>query len=83
MQDDSDNPELTDADFARAKPFAGVFPAQHVAWKKRGRPAVEKPKVHINFRLAVEVVEGIRATGRGYNARVEPLLRKALLKDEL
>ena len=81
--DDNDNPELTDADFARAKPFAEVFPAQHAAWKKRGRPAVEKPKVHINFRLAAEVADGIRATGRGYNARVERVLRAALLKGEL
>ena len=29
--DDEDNPELTDADFARAKPFSEVFPEQYKA----------------------------------------------------
>ena len=49
-------------------------------WKKRGRPPVETPKVHIGFRLAADVVEGLRATGRGYNARVEKVLREAIAK---
>ena len=80
---DRDNPEWTDADFDRAKPFKEVFPEQHKAWRKRGRPALEKPKVHINFRLAQDVADGIRATGRGYNARVEKVLRDALTKGEL
>jgi uncharacterized protein (DUF4415 family) len=47
------------------------------------RPPVEAPKVHIGFRLAVDVVEGIRATGRGYNARVEKILREAIAKGGL
>jgi uncharacterized protein (DUF4415 family) len=41
---------------------------------------VVTPKVHIGFRLAADVVEGIRATGKGYNARVEKVLREALTK---
>lgn len=77
---DPDNPEWTAVDFARAKPFAEMFPEQYKAWKKVGRPPVEKPKVHIGFRLAQDVVEGIRSTGRGYNARVEKVLREALAK---
>ena len=80
---DDDNPELTDADFARAVPFSEAFPTQHEAWKKRGRPPAASPKVHINFRLAADVAEGIRATGRGYNARVEQVLRAALTRGEL
>ena len=47
-----------------------VFPDQHRAWQRRGRPPVVKPKVHVGFRLAADVVAGIKATGRGYNARV-------------
>jgi uncharacterized protein (DUF4415 family) len=79
-----DVPEATDAGFARARPFKDVFPAQFEAWKRgRGRPAVETPKVHIGFRLAADVVNGIRATGRGYNARVERVLRDALAKGKL
>lgn len=80
MAHDKDNPELTDADFAKAKPFREVFPVQHAAWKRAGRPPVANPKLHIGFRLASDVVAGIRASGRGYNARVEKVLRDALAK---
>lgn len=78
-------PELTDEDFAQAKPFKKVFPEQYASWMKSkgGRPPVESPKVHIGFRLAADVVKGVRATGPGYNARVERVLRAALEKGEL
>jgi uncharacterized protein (DUF4415 family) len=33
--------------------------------------------------LAADVVEGIRATGKGYNARVERVLREALEQGKL
>ncbi len=81
--DFDENPEWTKEDFARAKPFKEVFPEQYETWKKIGRPPVEHPKVHIGFRLAADVVKGIRATGPGYNARVEKVLRGALEKGEL
>jgi uncharacterized protein (DUF4415 family) len=41
------------------------------------RPKAEAPKVHIGFRLAADVVESVRASGPGYNVRVEQALRKA------
>jgi uncharacterized protein (DUF4415 family) len=78
-----DVPEATAEDFARARPFKEVFPEQYKAWKRMGRPPVESPKVHISFRLASDVVDGIRATGQGYNARVEKVLRDALKRGEL
>lgn len=78
-----DVPEATDAEFATARPFKEVFPAQYQSWRKMGRPRVEAPKVHIGFRLAADVVKSIRASGRGYNARVEKVLRDALAKGEL
>lgn len=54
------------------------------AWKRGpGRPKVETPKVHVGFRLAADVVEGIRATGKGFNARVENVLREALAAGKL
>jgi uncharacterized protein (DUF4415 family) len=43
----------------------------------RGRPKAEGPKVHIGFRLAADVVASVRASGPGYNVRVEEALRKA------
>jgi uncharacterized protein (DUF4415 family) len=84
MTEDDDNPEWTKEDFVQARPFKEVFPAQHQAWKNPGgRPRAERPKVHVGFRLAADVVEGIKATGKGYNARVEQVLREALAQGKL
>ena len=82
--DDDDNPELTDADFARARPFVEMFPELSQQLRAQGgRPRLERPKVHVGFRLAADVVEGIKATGKGYNARVERVLREALAQGKL
>jgi uncharacterized protein (DUF4415 family) len=74
--------ELTANDMRSFKPIAEVDPGMVEAMKefrrKVGRPKTQSPKVHIGFRLAAEVVEGIKATGPGYNARVEQALREAL-----
>jgi uncharacterized protein (DUF4415 family) len=48
------------------------------ALKRVGRPPAETPKVQIGFRLSPDVVERIRASGPGYNARVEEVLREAI-----
>jgi uncharacterized protein (DUF4415 family) len=53
------------------------------SYRKRGRPPVETPKMRVGFRLAADVVAGIKAGGRGYNARVEKVLRDALAKGKL
>ncbi|MFN4090509.1 MAG: BrnA antitoxin family protein [Alphaproteobacteria bacterium] len=82
MSERDDNPAWTDAAFAEARPFREVFPEQFRS-VKRGRPKIVSPKVHIGFRLAADVVADIRASGRGYNARVEKVLREALAKGDL
>ena len=82
MSDHDDVPELTDGDFAGARPFKEAFPEQYLAWR-RSRPPVAESKVHVGFRLAADVVQGIKATGRDHNARVEKVLRAALPKGEL
>ncbi len=78
--------ELTAADMQQFRPIQETDPGmlQAVAnYRKRGRPTVESPKMRIGFRLAADVVAGIRASGHGYNARVEKLLREALAKGKL
>jgi uncharacterized protein (DUF4415 family) len=83
---DDDNPEWTAEDFARALPIREADPGMLeavAAFRRRGRPPIESPKVRVGFRLAADVVEGIRATGRGYNARVERVLREALAQGRL
>ena len=81
--DNADVPEWTEAEAAQAVPFGEMFPAQLASSKEPGRPPSDAPKIHIGFRLAPDVVEGVRATGRGYNARVEKVLRDALAKRRL
>ena len=76
---DPDNPELTEEDFARAVPFAEMFPKQAAALKRQGgRPRLERPKVKVTWRLAADVVEHVKATGKGYNGRVEAVLKDAI-----
>ena len=71
MSEDDAVPELTHEDFARGKPFPEVFPEQYRVWRKRGRPPLAQPKVHVGFHLAADVILRVKATGWGYNARVE------------
>ncbi len=81
---DEENPEWTAQATAEARPFAEMFPGRLKAPGSRGgRPPVEHPKVHIGFRLAADVVSGVRDSGPGYNARVERVLREALARGEL
>jgi uncharacterized protein (DUF4415 family) len=73
--------ELTADDMRLFKPIAevdvGMVEAMKEFRRKLGRPKAEAPKVHIGFRLAPDVVASIKASGRGYNARVEQALRAA------
>lgn len=77
---DSDNPEWSDADFARAQPAADVLPvALHESLGIRRRGLQRKPvKKMITIRLSPEVVDGFRATGPGWQARVDAVLKRWL-----
>ena len=80
--DSVDVPELSDEQLARARPLKAVQPDLFQAWKRsRGRPTINgEAKKHIGFRFAADVVDGLKSTGKGYNTRVENLLRDALAK---
>ncbi len=73
--------KLTRGDFRGMRPVREAMPefieAMAEFRRKLGRPKVEAPKVHVGFRLASDVVASIKASGRGYNARVEQALREA------
>jgi uncharacterized protein (DUF4415 family) len=78
--------ELTADDMKHFRPIQETDPGMLEAvasYRKRGRPPVETPKMRVGFRLAADVVAGIKAGGRGYNARVEKVLRDALAKGKL
>jgi uncharacterized protein (DUF4415 family) len=66
--DPDDAPDLS------APEYQAKFAATSV---RRGRPKSGAPKVRVGFRLAADVVASIKASGPGYNARVEEALRAA------
>jgi len=74
----SDNSEWTEEDFKKARPFAEVFPdlAESIR-RARGRPAVEAPKRQISLRLDPDVIDAFKATGKGWQGRINAALRKA------
>jgi len=74
----SDNPEWTEEDFKNARPFAEVFPDLMASIQRaRGRPKSENPKKRITLRVDDEVIERFRATGPGWQSRMNEALRKA------
>ena len=78
IAEDPDNPEWTEEDFKKARPFAEVFPELAESIRRaRGRPAVEKPKRQISLRLDPDVIDAFKATGKGWQGRINEVLRKA------
>ena len=73
-----DSPELTDADLARAKPFAQAFPALAEKMRKNlgGRPKSESTKIAVSLRLDPDVVAAFKAKGPGWQSRMNEALRK-------
>ena len=75
---DPDNPELTDAQIARARPFRDVFPDLHASIKRsRGRPKVENPKEAVTLRLSPDTIEKFKAIGDDWRARMAKALERA------
>ncbi|WP_164729838.1 BrnA antitoxin family protein [Rhodomicrobium lacus] len=76
---DPDNPEWTSEEFAKAKPFTEAFPALVEKMRKNvgGRPKADNPKVAVSLRLDRDVVEKFRATGPGWQTRINEVLRRA------
>lgn len=71
------NPEWTEGDFARAKPASEVLPAEVMAAfkKKAGRPRAEVAKVPVSLRLDPDVLAAFKATGTGWQTRINDALR--------
>jgi uncharacterized protein (DUF4415 family) len=74
----SNNPEWTTADFAKAKPFAEVFP-DLAASIRRGRGPNKAPtKTLVSLRLSPEVLEHFKSKGPGWQSRIDETLQKAV-----
>jgi uncharacterized protein (DUF4415 family) len=73
-KDPDDAPELTQDWFEAAD----LYKAGKVI--RRGRPRVSEPKKLQSFKLSQEVIAAVKASGRGFNARVEAVLRSAFIE---
>ncbi len=79
---DTDNPEWTANDVAQARParelLPGLFSASRTAslLTPRGRPKAEVTKVRVGIRLSPEVIEHFKASGSGWQTRIDAALRQ-------
>ena len=69
---DPDNPEWTEAEFAKARQ-AGPDLIE-AARNKVGRPRLDRPKRQVTLRLSAEVLDGFRASGPGWQSRIDAVL---------
>lgn len=75
-----DAPELTDEQLANLRPLSEYDPELHALIRRsRGRPPVETPKQQISLRLDPDVIEKFKATGKGWQARINDVLKAAKL----
>ena len=78
---DEENPEWTAKQIAKARPASQVLPqifsaqiAQEML-KPRGRPRATHPKERINIRLSHDVVTHFKASGDGWQTRIDAALK--------
>lgn len=62
---DPDTYELTAADFAEMRPL-------------RGRPRLERPKAALTMRVDADTLDALKASGPGWQTRVNELLKEAV-----
>jgi uncharacterized protein (DUF4415 family) len=75
---DDDNPPLDEATLARMRPAReAVLEVVAVAVNRGGRPRSQNPKQAIKLRLDRDLLAHFRATGRGWQTRINDTLRKA------
>ncbi len=70
----SDNPELTAETLARAVPFDMAFPDLAESIRRRG-PQKAPRKVSTTIRLSPDVLAFFRASGPGWQSRIDSALK--------
>jgi uncharacterized protein (DUF4415 family) len=70
--DPDEAPELTDAFFQRANEYRGA------TLVKRGRPKAATTKEPVKLRFDPDVLAALRATGDGWQTRVNDMVRASL-----
>ena len=76
---DPENPEWTEEDVKNALPWEAMSDLEKSVFKRpRGRPTVDSPKKLVSLRLDAEVLEALEASGPGWRARANAILKAAL-----
>jgi uncharacterized protein (DUF4415 family) len=73
----SDTPEITAEQFAQAKPFNDVFPVLAEKMRRARGPQKAPTKIAVQLRLDRDVVERFRASGKGWQSRINEILKQA------
>jgi len=79
---DTDNLEWTAKDMAQARPAREVLPSlfsqarTEALLTSRGRPKAEITKVRVGIRLSPDVIEHFKASGSGWQTRIDAALRQ-------
>ena len=79
--DSVDSPELTASELAELRPAREVLPkeffeAMEKAAVARGRPTLENPKKQVTLRLDADLIDRYKASGKGWQSRINEDLRK-------
>jgi len=69
---DPDARPLTDEEWEAARPF------MHIGARPVGRPPLEVTRPEVTLRLEPTILEHLRSTGKGWQARANALLREAV-----
>jgi uncharacterized protein (DUF4415 family) len=78
LREVSDSPELTKADFAKAKPFAEVFPDLSASIRRGRGPNKAPTKKQVSLRLSPEVIQHFKKGGKGWQSRIDEALRRVV-----
>ena len=76
LREVSNNPKWTKEDFAKAKPFADVFPELAASIRKGRGPNKAPTKKLVSLRLSGQVIEAYKAKGPGWQSRIDADLRR-------
>jgi uncharacterized protein (DUF4415 family) len=76
----SNNPAWTPEDFTKARPFAGVFPELDASIKRTRGKQKTPTKELVSLRLDRATLAAYRATGPGWQSRMNDVLRRAVEK---
>ncbi len=84
---DTDNPAWTAEDLAKARSASEVLSQlfnperTHSLLTTRGRPKADLTKVRVGIRLSPEVIAHFKASGDGWQTRIDAALRQFIEKN--